>query len=142
MYKASYQQQRYRQLEVETANPGRVLITLYDAAIRLVRLSIQQIQDGNAAAKGVTLGRTYAIIAEFIHALDHSVAPDLCRNLEAIYNFMLEQIADANRKMDPAPLQFVLTYLTDLRETWAQAVAIANKENASGVSTGSGGGSL
>ena len=144
MYKATYQQQRYRQLEVETANPGRVLITLYDAAIRLVRLSIQQIQDGNAAAKGVTLGRAYAIIAEFIHALDHSAAPELCRNLESIYNFMLEQMADANRKMDPEPLRHVLTYLTDLRETWAQAVAIANKETLQqgGLSTGSGGASV
>jgi flagellar protein FliS len=128
MYKATYQHQRYRQTEVETANPGRILITLYDAAIRFVRLAIQQINDGNTAAKGVTLGRAYAIVAEFIHALDHDKAPELCKNLEAIYNFMLEQMSTANLNMDTAPLEPVLTHLIDLRETWSQAVFQASQE--------------
>ncbi len=130
MFKAAYQTQRYRQTEVETANPGRILITLYDAAIRFVRLAIQQINDGNIAAKGVTLGRAYAIIAEFIHALDHDKAPELCGNLEAIYNFMLEQMANANLQMKAEPLEPVLHHLIDLRATWAEAVAKAAQENA------------
>jgi flagellar protein FliS len=130
MYKATYHQNRYRQTQVETANPGRILITLYDAAIRFVRLAIQQINDGNIPAKGVTLGRAYAIVAEFIHALDHDKAPELCRNLEAIYNFMLEQMSEANLNMDPTPLEPVLTHLIDLRETWSQAVSQATMENA------------
>ena len=137
MYKATYQQQRYRQTEVETANPGRILITLYDAAIRFIRLAIQQINDGNTAAKGITLGRAYAIVAEFIHALDHQKAPELCKNLEAIYNFMLEQMSTANLTMDAAPLEPVLTHLIDLRETWSQAVAQAAQERAT-IATGSG----
>jgi flagellar secretion chaperone FliS len=137
MFRAAYQTQRYRQTEVETANPGRILITLYDAAIRFVRLAIQQINDGNAAAKGVTLGRAYAIIAEFIHALDHDRAPELCRNLESIYNFMLEQMSNANLQMDSAPLEPVLTHLIDLRATWSEAVAKAAQETAP-VATGSG----
>jgi flagellar protein FliS len=137
MYKATYQHQRYRQTEVETANPGRILITLYDAAIRFVRLAIQQINDGNVAAKGTTLGRAYAIVAEFIHALDHDKSPELCRNLEAIYNFMLEQMSTANLKMDAAPLEPVLAHLIDLRETWSQAVSQA-AQNGSSTATGSG----
>ena len=139
MYKMGYQQQQYRQIQMETANPGRILIALYDAAIRFVRLAISQIQEGNIPAKGVTLGKAYAIIAEFIHALDHSKAPELCQNLEAVYNFMLEQMSEANTKMEEAPLHPVLDYLIDLRETWAQAVEIANRENARSISTGSGG---
>jgi flagellar protein FliS len=130
MYNATYQQQRYRRTEVETANPGRILLTLYDAAIRFVRLATQQMKEGNIAAKGITLGRAYAIIAEFIHALDHEKAPELCQNLEAIYNFMLERLSEANAKVDPTPLEPVLTYLTELRETWSQAVARAAQESA------------
>ncbi len=122
MHKASYQQQVYRRVHVETANPGRVLLTLYDAAIRFVRLAKKQIESGNAAAKGVTLSRAYAIIAEFIHALDFEKAPQLCENLEQIYGFMLNQMAQANANMDAEALEPVLTFLVDLRETWAEAV--------------------
>ena len=139
MYKMGYQQQLYRQVQMETANPGQILITLYDAAIRFVRLAIQQIQDGNIAAKGVTLGKAYAIVAEFIHALDHGKAPELCRNLEAIYSFMLEQMTAANADMNASLLHPVLNHLIDLRETWAKAVEIANKENIQSISSVSGG---
>ncbi|MCP4606271.1 MAG: flagellar export chaperone FliS [Proteobacteria bacterium] len=130
MLKANYQQKVYRRTHVETANPGRILLTLYDAAIRFVRLASQQIKSGNAAAKGVTLGKAYAIIAEFIHALDHDKAPELCRNLEMIYGFMLEQMSEANAKMDAAPLEPVITHLVDLRETWGKAVSKAAIDDA------------
>ncbi len=139
MYQATYQRQLYKQTAVETANPGRILITLYDAAIRFLRLGVQQINENNVAAKGVSLSRAYAIISEFIHALDHSKAPELCRNLESIYNFMLEQIGDANTQMSAAPIGPVLDYMVDLRETWSQAVAIAAKETRVGNGNGLGG---
>ena len=142
MYRAAYQTQAYRQTQVETANPGRILLTLYDAAIRFIRLAMQQIEEGNAAAKGITLGRAYAIIAEFIHALDHEKAPELCRNLESIYNFMLEQMADANLKMNAEPLEPVLTHLVDLRATWAEAVAKAAQENPQGIAAAGSGSAL
>ncbi len=128
MLKASYQQQVYRRVHVETANPGRILLTLYDAAIRFVRLGKDQIEAGNAAGKGTNLSKAYAIIAEFIHALDFDKAPELCNNLEQVYGFMLEQITDANTKMDPEPLEVVLRHLQELRETWAQAVVEAARE--------------
>ncbi|MCP4679847.1 MAG: flagellar export chaperone FliS [Deltaproteobacteria bacterium] len=137
MQKASYQQHMYTRAQVETANPGRILITLYDAAIRFVRLARQQINHGNVAAKGISLGRAYAIIAEFIHALDHSQAPELCDNLEQIYGWMLEQISDANLNMTSEPLEPVLTHLMDLRQTWSEAVVKATNENTSSTAAAS-----
>ena len=130
MQKASYQQHMYNRAQVETANTGRILLTLYDAAIRFVRLGSQQISNGDIASKGVTLSRAYAIIAEFIHALDHDQAPELCDNLEQIYGWMLEQISEANLNMTNEPLTPVLTHLIDLRETWSEAVGKAALEKA------------
>ncbi len=125
MRMASYQQQAYRKIQVETANPGRILLTLYDAVIRFVRLARNQIEAGDTAGKGVSLNRAYAIIAEFINALDFERAPELCQNLEQIYTYMLDQLSHANLNMDPQPLEHVLRFLVDLRETWEQAVTKA-----------------
>ncbi|MDJ0761582.1 MAG: flagellar export chaperone FliS [Myxococcota bacterium] len=125
MANVNYQQQTYRKVQLETANPGRILLMLYDAAIRFVRLAKQQIEAGDMAAKGIALSKAYAIIAEFINALDHDKAPELCQNLEAIYGFMLEKMSEANTLMTAEPLIPVLTHLVDLRATWAEAVAKA-----------------
>lgn len=131
MYKLSYQQQAYKRINVETANPGRVLITLYDALIKFTRQGIEQIERRDIGGKGISLGRAYAIIAEFIHALDYEKAPELCNNLEMIYNFWLEQIADANNAIDAERLKPILSQIENMRQTWSEAVTKTTIESAS-----------
>jgi flagellar protein FliS len=104
---------------------GDVLLMLYDGAIRFVGLAKDQINSGNAGAKEISLAKAYAIISEFIQSLDHERAPELCSNLEQIYEFMLAKLAEANGNMDAAPLDIVLCHLTEMRETWSEAVARA-----------------
>lgn len=134
MYKVSYQQQAYRKVNVETANPGQILVALYDAAIRNVEHAMDRIEKRDYPAKGVALNKAYAIIAEFINALDYGVAPELCANLEGIYTFMLDQISEANTHMTSEPLQHVLRHLKALRGTWAEAVVRATNEHSFGES--------
>ena len=107
------------------AGQGDVLLMLYDGAIRFVGLAKDQIRSGNANAKEISLAKAYAIISEFINSLDHERAPDLCSNLEQIYEFMLCKLAEANGNMDAAPLDIVLGHLTEMRETWSEAVSRA-----------------
>ncbi|MBN2528284.1 MAG: flagellar export chaperone FliS [Deltaproteobacteria bacterium] len=134
-----YRQQAYKKVHVETANPGRVLLQLYDAAIRFVEKAQIQIDDGQAGPKGESLRRAHAIIAEFINALDHKMSPQLCSNLEQIYGFMLEKIAEANVNMDSRALVPVLKHLREMRETWQIAVDQAQSESAAtSVATGIG----
>lgn len=133
-----YRQQAYKKVHVETANPGRVLIQLYDAAIRFVEKAQVQIDAGQAGPKGESLRKAHAIIAEFINALDHKMSPQLCSNLEQIYGFMLEKIGEANVNMDSRALIPVLKHLREMRETWQIAVDQAQAENVPARSTGIG----
>jgi flagellar secretion chaperone FliS len=129
MQKATYHQEAYRKVQIETAQPGRVLLSLYDEAHRLVLLAQEQIGEGDVPGKGRSLSKAHAIIAEFVNALDHRVAPGLCINLERIYLFMLDQITTANLNMDPRPLGQVAAQLTRLREAWEVAVNTVAVEN-------------
>jgi flagellin-specific chaperone FliS len=52
---------------------------------------------------------------------------------------MLEQISEANTKMTAEPIAPVIEYMIDLRETWSEAVTIANKERKLGNVDGLGG---
>ncbi len=117
-----FQAHAYKKTSVETADPGRVLIALYDAAIKFSRLAAHSIDEGKVAEKGVYISKTHRIISEFINALDFEKSPALCEQLEGIYGFMISQLIEANVTMKSAPLNPVISQLEDLRDTWTQAM--------------------
>ena len=112
-----------QQVPMASPRPGRVLLTLYDAAHRFIGLACEQIDNGNAQAKEISLSKAYAIISEFINSLDYGQSPELCNNLEQIYEFMLSQLVEANVTMNSELLVPVMDQLSDLRDAWAQVIS-------------------
>jgi len=113
---------RYKQVDVQTAAPGQTLIALYETAIRFARQGAASIREGNVVAKGQALQRVATIIAELAATLNRPVAPELCDNLEQLYFYMQERLAQANAKLDPEPAEEVARLLTTLKEAWVQVV--------------------
>jgi flagellar protein FliS len=74
------------------------------------------------------LSKAYAILSELYIALDHSIAPDLCANLEALYGFSMDRVMQASRKGTTEPIDEVIRVLTPLREAWQIAVPQAARE--------------
>jgi flagellar protein FliS len=106
--------QAYRDVHVQTATSGQILLRLYEGAIRFTRRARDGIEANDPAEKGVYIGKSMAIISELSAALDHTVAPELTNNLERLYQFMLDQLSVANMTMETAPLDVVLEHLTTL----------------------------
>lgn len=121
---------RYREVNVQTASRGQILIALYEAAIRHARRGAEAIRQGDVVKKGKDLQRVAAIVGELASTLDHEVAPELCENLEALYFYMQERISQANLDMDPAPAEEVAELLDTLRSAWVDAVAQAEGREA------------
>lgn len=115
--------QRYRQVAVETASPGAVLLALYDGAIRFGREAIEAIGGKDYARKGERISRIMAIVGELNATLDHRRAPDLCAHLEQLYDYMLSRLVTANHEMDAGAVEEVVGLLDTLREGWREAVA-------------------
>jgi flagellar biosynthetic protein FliS len=56
-------------------------------------------------------------------ALDHNVAPEMCRNLESLYNFVLARLTQANIKLTTKPLDEALVVMSGLGAAFKQAHA-------------------
>lgn len=125
--------QTYRQNRIQTADPGTILLMLYDGAIEFVRRAISALEEGSVAEKGMCLLKAHAIISEFMASLNREVAGEMGENLEGLYVFMLDQITVANVNNDPKPLNEIVSLLTTLKEGWKGAVA-AEKTRAGEVS--------
>ncbi len=82
---ASHGLESYAKTQMETAHRGDILVSLFDGALRFAGQAKDAIGRRDPAAKGPAIDRLLAIIMEFSRTLDPSHAPDLARNLQALY---------------------------------------------------------
>ncbi|HYQ16329.1 MAG TPA: flagellar export chaperone FliS [Polyangiaceae bacterium] len=120
--------QRYSQVRMTTSSPGELLLALYDGLFRFLNGAKICIERKEAARARELLSKAYAIISELYIALDHSYAPELCANLEALYGFSMDRVQQASRKALIEPIDEVIRVLTPLREAWQVAVPQALRE--------------
>jgi flagellar protein FliS len=121
---------RYEQVKVTTSSPGEILLALYDGLFRFLRGAKACLENGQRPRASELLSKAHAIISELIIALDHKVAPELCTQLAALYDFSLDRIRVASHQGNTAAIDEVIKVLTPLRDAWAVAVPQAMREQA------------
>jgi len=131
--------QKYKATSVQSASREKILLMLYEAAIKFTKLAIKAAEEKKIADRCTNIGRAYDIVMELNNTLDHKVGGQISANLEQLYMFMMEQYTKANISGDPAPLQSNVKMLETLYEGWVQAVEKIKKESdaAAGAPTNS-----
>lgn len=92
---------------------------LYDGAIRFVRSGIDGIQKQDLEKANLNLGKGQSIVNELLSTLDRTY--EVSEGLASLYEYINHLLIEANIKKQTEPAQEALGYLTDLRETFAQA---------------------
>ena len=123
--------QKYKTNSVQTASKEKILLMLYEGAIKFTKLAIKGIEEKKIADKGYYIGRAYDIVMELNNTLDHKVGGDISKNLESLYIFMMDQYTKANFKNDEKPLRENIKILENLYEGWQAAVEKIKKDTES-----------
>ena len=111
--------QKYQQAQTQTASKPKLLIMLYDGAIRFVKAGIEGIEERNYEKANNNLCKAQAIVHELISALNFEFA--IAGDLLVIYEYMLHCLIESNVKKDTELAKEVLEHLMELRESWLQA---------------------
>lgn len=119
---------QYQNNQILNATPERILIMLYDGAIRFCRQAMQALDKGDNKVKAEKISRAMAIICEFSNTLNHEVGGDIAKDLDALYSYMTRELTRANLENERKPLETVEDLLTGLRETWVEAAQIYASE--------------
>lgn len=112
----------YQASRVLTADRGQLLLMLYDGALRFNGQAIDEIGRGHYLKALPFMRRVMAIVHELSAMLDYSQAPELCANLDRLYQFVLDRIVAAQAERSAQPLADVTRILGDLRQTWHEAL--------------------
>ena len=118
MYKNGVQS--YRETNVITADPKKLILMCYEGAIDSLKLGKQKIIEKDYEGKGRALTKSQDIIQELLCSLDFEKGGAIATNLEALYNYMLRRLLHANINKDIDAIDEVIFMLSELESAWQE----------------------
>ena len=111
--------QQYKQQAIVTMTPMETVLKLFSETEREVSRAIFFINNKEYASANDALIKGQRLIDTLRQSLDMKY--EVSSNLDALYDFFLRQLLQANLKKDVEPLTEILPMLRELRETFNRA---------------------
>jgi flagellar protein FliS len=110
---------RYYESQVTTSSPEKLVVMLYEAAIRSLTQSISHVENGNPNGKRDSVDKALAIIQQLQTTLDMEKGGHIAAQLERLYGYITSRILDGSANLDKRPLEEAVRLLTTLHSAWA-----------------------
>ena len=108
----------YQDNTVTTQSKGRLIVMLYDGAIKFMKLAIRELETNNYEEKGLYINKAQDIINELNAILDTDAGGEIAANLRKLYCFMSNRLSEANIKRDPQMIRDVIKLMEELNQSW------------------------
>jgi flagellar protein FliS len=137
----AYGSEIYRQTQVTTVDKGRLIIILYEGAIRFIREAIKAQEAGDIPTKAASINRAMDIITELNQSLNMQEGGEIAINLRRIYKFWNDHLLKAKVNRDGQGLTDVETMMISLAQAWQvvcqdpEAAKVTPKDPPAGIST-------
>lgn len=118
--------QSYKQNSLNTASPGELTLKLYNGCIKFITLAKQAIREGSVVDKNTNLIKAQNIINEFMVTLNMDIK--VSKDLMVMYDYLHRRLVEANVKNDLAILEEVEGFVTELRDTWKEAIQLNRQQ--------------
>jgi flagellar protein FliS len=118
----SYGAKQYKtigtQSGIENASPHRLIQMLIDGALERISIARGQMQRNEIATKGATIGSAISIIGGLQASLDKTKGGDIANNLDALYDYISNQLMLANKTNDVRLLDESTKLMTQIKTGW------------------------
>lgn len=115
----AYATAQYQEMQVQTT-PGRLVVMLYDGALRFLHLALDAQKREDYLTQGTYLGKVQDIVLHLNATLDMS-AGGPAPQLRSLYNYLLERLLVANAENRADYIEEAITHLQPLRDAWEYA---------------------
>lgn len=117
-------QSAYKRASVNTLDQNKLIIMLYDGAIKSIVIAIEKMKVGDIEQTHKQLVKSKNIVSELMISLNMEKGGEIAKNLKSLYGYMFGQLIEANVNKDPAPAENVLNLLRNLKDAW---ISISSK---------------
>ncbi len=111
----------YKKTRIQTADQGSLILICYDGAITFLKKAKKAQQDDNEETRTDAFSKAQGLLWELVNGLNYD-AGEIAYNLEALYNYMIRRIVDADYHRDLDAVDEVVGYLQELRESWEKII--------------------
>ena len=118
-YGGNYQN-AYKKASVNTLDQTKLIIMLYDGAIKNASFAVEHMKSGQIEKVHDCLIKTKNIVTELMATLNMDRGGDIAKNLQSLYSYMFSQLIEANMNKKTEPVVVVIDLLKELRAAWTQ----------------------
>ncbi|MCZ6665929.1 MAG: flagellar export chaperone FliS [Gammaproteobacteria bacterium] len=116
----------YKNQELMSASPARLVVMLYDRAIYSLNDAVKAIEVGDIERRWKSNKNANEVITHLALTLDFEKGGQIARNLNDLYKFMLLTLVNVDVRNDAQPARDVINLLEPLRESWDQIAKGSN----------------
>ena len=120
-------QNAYKKASVNTLDQNKLIIMLYDGAIKNSGFAIQHMEKKEVEKAHIALVKAKNIVSELMASLNLEKGGDVAKNLKSLYAYMFSQLIEANMHKDPKPVIAVIGLLKELRQAWVHIGSAGKK---------------
>lgn len=109
---------QYRETQITTANQGKLIVMLYDGAIRFLNIAIDNMEPRTYDVVNTNIIKTQDIITELLLSLNMKEGGEISDNLFNLYVYFKKRLLEANIQKDPEIIREVINHMKALRDAW------------------------
>ncbi|MDR2104232.1 MAG: flagellar export chaperone FliS [Deferribacteraceae bacterium] len=113
----------YLKQEIEGASQAKIVVLLYEAAIKFMRTAAKAMEEKNIENSHNNLVRAQNIIYELMSTLNTDAGGDIAEELLKLYDYMIWKLEEANTNKDVRAVQSVVKIITPLKDAWKEVLA-------------------
>jgi flagellar protein FliS len=113
----------YREREVLTASPEKLVVITFDHVLVNLRRARVAIEANNIERRVEALSKAREGVMELLMSVDTDRGGPIANNLLSLYSFAVRELFEVGRTKDVRKLDGVLKVMTNLREAFAAIAA-------------------
>ncbi len=109
---------KYKQTEINTANQGKLIVMLYDGAIKFLNIALENMNPQTYDIVNSNILKTQDIITELLLSLNTKEGGEISSSLFNLYIYFKKKLLEANIEKNSNLIQEVINHLKELRDAW------------------------
>ena len=123
-----YGHETYKTNDIETASKMKLVVMLYQGAIRFAYISIEAIEQKNYEIANLNTIKSQNIVSELLASLNFE-AGNIASELSSLYIYIHRLLVEGNMQKNTTLIQEAIELLSNLKEGWDELLAAESSES-------------